>query len=305
MAKYLSQKIRAGAPDNHRWDGWCSWTFVPNNQNNYDLSSCEYLRHRTHWCVPAGITCAFVEVWGGGGEGAGVCCCAIATPSGSGAYANKYIKVTEGDCYFVHAGWQFCCRSAPGGMITQGPRDLNRNSYIIGPGLTNFCAEVGYAGVSVCCPKVRMDSADSASRYKLKSFQDSGCAKFYGADYGVNGMPGYIQLPAFDSSGDQARLNTYNNQPVSWKAWVPYPGGYFDCKGGHAVQRFCAHGENNIIGLGGQEVANKVGVHMGRSCTCHPHYIEAGWGVAGPWTGVDAICCSPPSRPGKVRITYR
>ena len=63
MAKYLSQKIRAGAPDNHRWDGWCSWTFVPNNQNNYDLSSCEYLRHRTHWCVPAGITCAFVEVW--------------------------------------------------------------------------------------------------------------------------------------------------------------------------------------------------------------------------------------------------
>jgi len=312
MAKYLSQKIRAGAPDITRWDGWCSWTFVPNNMNTFDLSPCEYLRHRTHWCVPAGTTCAVIEIWGGGGEGSGVCCCQMATPSGSGAYAKKTIKVLEGDCYFVHAGYQFCCRSSTGGAVcSTGPRTFDRNTYVIGPNLANFCAQVGYPGVAVCCPRQFLDSGgasggiDGASRWRSKSFQsgDSGYAKFYGADYGACGLPGMLQMPAYDSAADSARSATFGNIPKTFKQLVPYPGGYFDCKGGHVVVRSC--GTQSPAGLGGQEQSNKTGIHMGRSCTCQPVYIEAGWGIPGSWTSVDAICCSAPSRPGKVRITYR
>ena len=304
MAKYLSHKIRAGAPDITKWDGWCSWTFVPNNVDNYDLSSCEYLRHRTHWCVPAGITCAFVEIWGGGGEGAGGCCCSVSTPSGAGAYSYKTIKVMEGDCYFVHAGWQFCCRSSAGGNITAGPRTADRKTYVIGPGLTNFCAEVGFPGMSVCCPRQYMDSADSATRFRTKSFQpgDSGCARYYGGDGGAVGLPGMMQLPSYDSAADSARSVASGQQPKTWKALVPYPGGWFDCKGGHAVVRYCG---TQAAGLGGSELSNETGLYMGRNCGCHPHYIESGFGVMGGWTTADAICCGAPSRPGRVRITYR
>ena len=92
MAKYLSHLIRAGAKDDMMYDSWCSWEFAPAVQTSYDAAQCTYNRFRTHWCVPFGVTCAMIEIWGAGGSGAGNCNCSFGTPSGSGGYAKKTIR---------------------------------------------------------------------------------------------------------------------------------------------------------------------------------------------------------------------
>jgi hypothetical protein len=296
MAKYLTHLIRAGLKDDTRWDGWCEWNFIPKHTNGVNADNCAYLRHKTHWCVPNGVTCAYFEIWGAGGQGAGSECCSISTPSGSGAYAYKGpIPVKQGDCYYVQAGIHMCCRSERTGI-----RESWRNAMVIGRGLNNFCAEEGYPGVNTCCPRQYIDSGDSASRYRLFYGQDSGCAKYYGADGGAYGLPGWLMIPADSAMADSATDNQ-PGQGNTWKYGVPYPGGDWSKRGGHIVGFFC----RGVQGLGGENLSNKVGLFWGGSCTCHPYDIEYGMGRPGTWTGAATCCCSPTSNSGKIRITYR
>lgn len=119
-----------------------------------DANCCEPHGLRCCWIVPDGVRHVTFEVWGGGGGGGSggrQCnCCDTGEPGLGGAYARKSINVTPGDYYWVCAGnggmWdEFttsgrplgngCCNGINGGA-----------SYVIGVGLTNFCAEGGRGG---------------------------------------------------------------------------------------------------------------------------------------------------------------
>lgn len=109
------------------------------NMNDYQENCC------VAWIVPSGVTCATFEIWGGGGAGAGSCCCAGGPPGESGAYAKKTIPVSAGSCYALTLGQATDCTNT-----TTGCRGCT--TYITGTGLTNFCAEGGYGGTSMCYP---------------------------------------------------------------------------------------------------------------------------------------------------------
>lgn len=96
------------------------------------------------WTVPANVTSATFEVWGGGGASGVKCCCYCTTGMGGGAggYALKTVTVTPGSIYSITAGAggaQYYCSSTatgcPGGA-----------SYVTGTGLSNFCASGGAGG---------------------------------------------------------------------------------------------------------------------------------------------------------------
>lgn len=290
MAKYLTHMIRAGLKDDTRWDGWCEWNFIPKHTNGMNADNCSYLRNRTHFCVPNGVSCAYFEIWGAGGQGAGSECCSVSTPSGSGAYAYKGpIPVREGECYYMNVGIHMCCRSERVGV-----RENWRNTYVIGRGLNNFCAEEGYGGINVCCPRQFIDSGDSASRWRYFYGQESGCAKYYGADGGYHGLPGFMMIPA-DSA-----MATPTDCPRTWKFGMPYPAGDWSSRGGHVIGFYCG-GD----GQGGACFGNAQGLFTGLSCTYYPWDLFVGWGNAPTWTNAGTCCCSSYSFSGGVRITYR
>ena len=102
------------------------------------------------WVVPAGITKATFEIWGGGGAGVAQCCCYCTQGGGggySGGYALKSVTVTPGDSYTVCAG------AGGAGAYCQSACFSCRGctSYVTGAGLTNFCAEGGCGKSFTCC----------------------------------------------------------------------------------------------------------------------------------------------------------
>lgn len=137
-----------------------------------------------NWCVPAGVTSITFEIWGGGGGGGATCCCAFGFPGGSGAYAKKTVTGTLGGCqYFIFPGYATCCRpDMPTGF--QGCK-----TYITGYGLNNFCAEGGLPGRTYCNAWTLTPSTTCGFFWDSNQ---SGCACYFGADFGCAGMPGYL-----------------------------------------------------------------------------------------------------------------
>lgn len=105
--------------------------------------SCSYT---TNWTVPANVTCATFEIWGGGGSGAPNCCCncSMGNAGSAGGYSLKTIPVTPGDVYSITVGaggcgsecWYQSNACGCSGGIT----------YVTGNNLSNFCATGGGAG---------------------------------------------------------------------------------------------------------------------------------------------------------------
>lgn len=74
--------------------------YVRNTNNDRSNGGCCFL-----WTVPAGITTATFEMWGGGGEGSGARCCEFnGYGSTSGVYAVKTITVEAGQTWRICAG---------------------------------------------------------------------------------------------------------------------------------------------------------------------------------------------------------
>lgn len=95
------------------------------------------------WIVPNGVTCATFELWGGGGAGGGGRCCGWGPPGGSGAYAKKAISVAQGQCYQMFIG--------PGTDCSDGQCGCRGcHTWVVGPNLTNLCAEGGMSGCWYC-----------------------------------------------------------------------------------------------------------------------------------------------------------
>lgn len=249
-------------------------TLMPHCQNQpgcCDQRGGEYMT----WCVPSGVTTAIIQLWGGGGGGAGACCCQQGVPGGSGAYAKTCLSVTAGDCYELCAGWgaecSVCCEGCVGGT-----------SYVLGTGLTNFCAEGG-AGGKTCC-YVYWRTCCSLSTCGYWYMDNCTKAQFYGADCGAEGVLGY----AFQLCG-------CNDNSCYWKQGIPYPGGLTNELGGTSVVRVLGNACNNSFAFcaavspnGGAYGSQTVGQGGVSATSC-------GGSCCYGWRG----------GPGMIKISYR
>jgi len=217
---------------------------------------------RQIWKVPTGVSIAKFELWGAGGGGAGSVCCQQGPSGGSGAYAYKEISVTPGDRYVLCLGdySEYCCTMrCAGASMAQGC--LNKQlgykgptAYVLGNGLSNFCAEGGNPGVSAFCPAYHLHSRTPESEGRtcccycwttcelftggpasqirtLDSDNDvMRCACYFGADGGVRGDRGYFRISCCGISA--------NANACGIRHGIPYPGGLWErnnrsAEGGH------------------------------------------------------------------------
>tara|TARA_Y100001958_G_C21243345_1_gene572083 strand:+ start:3047 stop:3991 length:945 start_codon:yes stop_codon:yes gene_type:complete len=220
---------------------------------SYHDCACNYGLQTHSWCVPPGISQATFHIWGAGGPGAAVAPCGVTVPSGSGAYAYKSISVTPGDCYNLTVGIFWCCCNNPSTGATWAEAPIQNSggnwgsygkSYVTGTGLTNFCAEGGFSGNTVCCTDTNYTTTlfDSATAYYGLSPNDSAGgpfrACFYGADGGLRGRKGYL---SHNGLGVAAHCN--------FRGWVPLPNcSVFGKCGGHVMTLACCnqHQPNDI-----------------------------------------------------------
>jgi hypothetical protein len=124
------------------WRGGHCWYYE--SSHNYNWATY-------NWCVPSCCVCKVqFEVWGGGGGGGGSCCCMSGVNGYSGQY-NKYtvcadqqgVNQLDNCCYTLCAGTITCRHPGNGGFD-------GCKSYVVGPGLDNFCACGGCHGYSCC-----------------------------------------------------------------------------------------------------------------------------------------------------------
>jgi len=300
MAKNLTSFVRsigAGGPKTTGLNPMCVWDYMPTIVDAGD-KGCYNFNHEPFWCVPTGITCARIELWGAGGNGAGACNCTLAGPSGSGAYVSKMITTVPGECYRIHLGWNYCTRPPSGGSNTVKHSVCtvaNFNSWATGTGLTNFCAEQGCMAVAKCC--------DTATGSTLKYvFQDSAGegARFFGGDCGQRGRAGWIEL--MDSA---LTVNEWAN----YRQGIPYPGGQINKCGGHHVihamgNSWCScKAIDNLWSV----AAMRHGTEGGGTApgNTNGYGKMAGWGVPSPIDCAGSTaCCSNGNTSGRARISF-
>ena len=271
----------------------CYWDFIPRN-TFHDDRSCSYFNHERFFCVPDNISCARFEIWGAGGAANGGCNCMYSPPSGSGAYARITIPVTQGECYRVHVGWNWCCTNPAGGgdNTTHSGycNNNNRHTWVIGSGLTNFCAEHGCSSRTCCCNTAAW--ATNCAKYQNDS--DNAGARFFGADEGVRGKIGFLEL--VDSASDPTDYFQY-------RPWVPFPGGLWNKYGGHVLWNYHEHHLNVCCTSdwadGGMGSLFGYGSNGPRGSGRY-----AGWGMPGiPFCG-GSLGCGAYANSGRVRISY-
>jgi len=301
------------------------------------------------WKPPFGATRLDFELWGAGGGGASSCCCSIGIPAGAGAYAKMTVRsglgsVTAGIgsdwTYTLHWAHRTCgggtcggttcaelprphshgsCESGdiPGITTERGPVQGiggqsgygGSDSWAIGCGLENFCAQGGVGGCAFCnlawghwitgfnSMTMGVASTDSGSGNDIVGFGTdciACCAMYYGCSgsgVGLNSATGAPGLPG-------AVSHTCASCRHWDKIYVPYPGGLVNKCGGWVQYTNCgseccfcqvtawAHGK---VGFGGN----------GESPS---GYVPGAAGMSA-WTTGSTCCCSATGAPGAARVT--
>lgn len=253
--------------------------FVPECQVSQDGTANQLCLW--YWCVPVGTESVTFEIWGSGGGGAGSCCCQQGVPGGSGAYAVKTInKPTAGSKYCLFLGTIPANVSSCCGF--QGC-----STYVLGPGLSNFCATGGPPGrtqcflyYSACC------SATVGNIYIIHN--DTCCACYYGADSGAPGRPSYLWS---NCGGGAAGVGCH------WKYALAYPGGLINKGGGYTLVRNQGDACTNDW--------SKCVASIGYATNTTYNIIPGIGGISTTSCGGGSCASSVAAGPGMVRITYR
>lgn len=236
-----------------------------------------YQYYVTPWEVPAGATEITFEVWGGGGGGAGACCCQWGAPGGSGAYARKSITGLLGGCqYELTIGSPTCC--SPDQFC--GFRGCA--SSITGFGLNNFCAEGGISGCTVC----NIHCQFQTGIYFIPE-QENLCACYYGADYGVPGIP--AALHANFSTPDACNYKNIHTVPPELPGIASVGNTTF------YATRIRAHQTTQTD----RSCKTSQGI-VGSRCVMTP-----GVGGASAVACAGSCACGAPGNPGLIRVSYR
>lgn len=235
------------------------------------------------WTAPAGTTKITFELWGGGGSGAGSCCCSWGAPGGAGAYARKTIQGCLGNtCYEFFVAYAGCCspvQSCGYRGCQTWLRAVSGCAQICNLVGCNFCAEGGIPGCGVCWA-----CGCHGCGYWRPAAHENCCACYYGADYGVAGLPGYLYTDICDANSCYYKqflpipAEIYGSQVSYWPSrsqGVNSTGSGETCQGG-SVGAIGGGTEAKTPGIGGFTAHSQGG-------NCY---------------------CGGPGGPGMVRITY-
>ena len=311
------------------WPGYC----MCQGGNCYNPTGYDSDIPRYVWTVPAGITKAQFQIWGSGGWGAGSYHCQQGVPAGSGAFAVKEIDVSAGDQYTLCLGDQIdfgsqttwdCVQptnsNCTATSINHGKR--GPKTYVIGNGLTNFCAEGGNPGAVIgqgwTTKQYQLCSDGTTGYFKcfqniyicdlVGSTEDSDNnryhrACYYGADYGARGLQGYVQSSCCNScngSSDWCGIKHFvafpGYQPDFAYGWAP------TLQGGWAKQLHCATTAGPTSTRMNRSINTKT-PYMGAACWNMVHKWGAG-GLSATTEG-GSTCCGGPGGPNAIRVIYK
>ena len=264
--------------------------------------ACNYGANWVSWCVPPGISTATFHIWGAGGYPGGGNGCGVGIPSSSGAYAYKSISVTPGECYAAHVGVKRCCFAYNVDWQAGTCRDSDHGTtYVVGTGLTNFCAEGGYHSGFVCCDAADFASTlfDSATPYYTCGDSAGGPnrACYYGADNGVRGEKGYVTT---NSLGINTAL-------CNMRYWTPLPGcSSYSKLGGHVQVASCVNDYNPVQSYRNLGINMDQGYCVGVGIT---GAVAQNWEMAGMGAPGFNVCggttrCGGLNNAGKIRILF-
>ena len=234
------------------------------------------------WVVPTGVTSVKFEIWGGGGGGGAACCCAGGQPGGSGAYAYKFITTTPGTIYCANVGG-FCHPTSNQSNVGH----CGEKTFVIGSGLSNFCAEGGTPGITNCYCHWGNDTSSACCDYRVCNWTTT--PNYYGADGGAVGLNGYYQLSC---------CGTGSSSTCGIKQLVPFPGGVINRRGGWFASVECADA---------QGIANYCYM-IGQWLGGYPNICQAtmpGLGAMSARSCGGGCCNGGYGRPGALKITYR
>ncbi len=297
---------------------------------------------RYKWTVPDGVTSATFQLWGAGGYGAAAYHCQQGVPGGSGAFAQKTVAVSAGDVYTLCLGdWlsppggnfqgtsaykcfdctRACCESCAVEALNYGIR--GPKAYVLGTGLTNFCAEGGNPGVTRGCGYMR-DAANTSCGSTLKfacyenlytcdilcrSTEDSDNdvmrrACFYGADDGGRGLHGYVQANccytcnlSSDTCSMQVMIPFTGYQPDFSNGWTG------TASGGWAVSRFCSQDMGPFTTSSTRGINNKT-PYIGGSASAVNNPMKWGAGGYSAFTTGGNLCCGARGGPNAIRVIF-
>ena len=278
------------------WRGGHCWYYE--SSHNYNWATY-------NWCVPSCCVCKVqFEIWGGGGGGGGSCCCMSGVNGYSGQY-NKFTvcAATEGVtkldncCYVLCAGTITCRHPGNGGFD-------GCKSYVVGPGLDNFCACGGCHGYSCCfgggssrwgCrfrpnwqtgnPHCRWQCDKSDDQYsESRTKRDAACE--LGREYWGN-VGSYNQMDC-QECGNWCMMK--HSSPTS-----PYLDGKF---GTFNHQR-----HHSMATCGRTETAWLVGNNGGLSSDCFRNGPPGHGGFSSDTFG-GGCCCSSEGAAGLVKVTW-
>lgn len=237
-----------------------------------------------YWCVPSNANLVTFEIWGGGGGGAGACNCAWGWSGGAGAYAKKSIDMTQTNyrqCkYLIIVAPTTCCSPAS----SCGFR--GNTTYVAGCGLSNFCAEGGLPGCTLCCMNGCFPLNSGCGVFPHPNYND--CACYFGADEGVPGRLGFVNANSRNDS------NWCGYQTV-----VPGPAGI----GGSTFPVYSVVGFNGNTGSLNDHC--RVGNHFEGFVNGGESSMRAvGSGGPSARVCVGGCCCGSPGGPGLVKISW-
>ena len=200
------------------------------------------------WTVPTGVQSIQFEITSGGGSG-GVarCCTGGYYNGGSGAYATVLLRADEGD--FTPGSSTYCICAAGSSRCSENGCCNGRRgcgycgceSYVTGPGLSNFCAAGGSYGHLKCsgdCYTCKMET-------QCEFCNNTARARTCGMDWGLTG----IQPGAFEN---QYCAGVRHGRSMS--APGPWGGGMMAVgreKCGQGDKRGCCMGHSLFPGGGG------------------------------------------------------
>lgn len=318
---------------------------------------------RADWVVPAGVTTATFHLWGAGGSGAAGYCCTQGINGASGAYANKKISVTPGQRFVLCTGsaaerncinsgvnrnWNNCKTGVAavtpvddtGGwdptpatcQIIGGCR--GSKVYVLGPNLTNLCAEGGAGGIAAwhglsdefprqqypgpgglnsgkgqchCC-----NSYVCACDYLGRNPDDSDSSRFraacyYGADYGARGLfakgkhscCGRFQQSTCYLAG---YINFLSHPAGKWWLGNTVSTGWGTWTGGH--QQNCT--DNNWLALGphGTAIRQNIAGNVIANNNYDNGHMSLGVGGITAWTCGGTCCCGGAGGGGAIVVNY-
>jgi len=278
------------------WRGGHCWYYE--SSHNYNWATY-------NWCVPSCCVCKVqFEIWGGGGGGGGSCCCMSGVNGYSGQY-NKYtvcadqqgVNQLDQCCYVLCAGTITCRHPGNGGFD-------GCKSYVVGPGLDNFCACGGCHGYSCCfgggssrwgCrfrmnwqtgqPHCRWQCDKSAGQYsESRTNRDAACE--FGREYWGN-VGSYNQMDC-QECGNWCMMK--HSSPTS-----PYLDGKFGTFNHqrHHSMATCGRTETNWL----------AGNNGGLSSDCFRNGPPGHGGFSSDTFG-GGCCCSSEGAAGLVKVTW-